>query len=240
FKQKKFKDGINEDNLDYFHISNAYAIISNWFDENGSNYEILNNLLKEEYNVSVIWYEAIDELAINNSEKSSIELFTRLNEGKIALTDAELIKALILQSDLYKEADIKYVKQRLFEIANEWDMIEAHLQDEKLWLFVNDAGSIPSSRIDYIFSLLADEWNEYGNEKLVPHVLENGERVKPKHFEFIVFDKYLTHLRLNHPNEDVLFAVNKIWQEVKNIFTTIHNWYNDHTLYHYVGYLFAT
>src|SRR5690606_35740457 len=71
-------------------------------------------------------------------------------------------------------------------------------------------------------------------------VLENGERVKPKHFEFIVFDKYLTHLRLNHPNEDVLFAVNKIWQEVKNIFTTIHNWYNDHTLYHYVGYLFAT
>lgn len=240
FKQKKFKDGINKDNVDYFHISNAYDIISNWFNENGSNYEILNTLLKEEYNVSVIWYEAIDEVANNNSEKSSIELFTRLNEGKIALTDAELIKALILQSDLYKEADIKYVKQRLFEIANEWDMIEAHLQDEKLWLFVNDAGSIPSSRIDYIFSLLADEWNEYGNEKLVPHVLENGERVKPKHFEFIVFDKYLTHLRLNHPNEDVLFAVNKIWQEVKNIFTTIHNWYNDHTLYHYVGYLFAT
>ena len=240
FKQKKFKDGINKDNVDYFHISNAYDIISNWFNENGSNYEILNTLLKEEYNVSVIWYEAIDEVANNNSEKSSIELFTRLNEGKIALTDAELIKALILQSDLYKEADIKYVKQRLFEIANEWDMIEAHLQDEKLWLFVNDAGSIPSSRIDYIFSLLADEWNEYGNEKLVPHVLENGERVKPKHFEFIVFDKYLTHLRLNHPNEDVLFAVNKIWQEVKNIFTTIHNWYNNHTLYHYVGYLFAT
>lgn len=240
FKQKKFKDGINKDNVDYFHISNAYDIISNWFNENGSNYEILNTLLKEEYNVSVIWYEAIDEVANNNSEKSSIELFTRLNEGKIALTDAELIKALILQSDLYKEADIKYVKQRLFEIANEWDMIEAHLQDEKLWLFVNDAGSIPSSRIDYIFSLLADEWNEYGNEKLVPYILENGERVKPKHFEFIVFDKFLSTLRLNHPNEDVLFAVNTIWQKVKNIFTTIHNWYNDHTLYHYVGYLFAT
>lgn len=240
FKQKKFKDGINVDNVDYFHISNAYDIIGNWFDGNGSNYEILNTLLKEEYNVSVIWYEAIDEVAINNSEKSSIELFTRLNEGKIALTDAELIKALLLQSDLYKEADIKYVKQRLFEIANEWDIIEAHLQDEKMWLFINDAGSVPSSRIDYIFSLLADEWNEYGNEKLVSYVLENGERVKPKHFEFIVFDKFLFNLRLNHPNEDVLFAVNTIWQKVKNIFTTIHNWYNDHTLYHYVGYLFAT
>lgn len=240
FERKLFKNGINEDNVDYFHISNAYAIISNWFDENGSNYEILNTLLKEEYNVSVIWYEAIDELAINNSEKSSIELFTRLNEGKIALTDAELIKALLLQSDLYKGADIKYVKQRLFEIANEWDIIEAHLQDDKLWLFINDAGPIPSSRIDYIFSLLADEWNEYGNEKLVSYVLENGERVKPKHFEFIVFDKFLSTLRLNHPNEDALFAVNTIWQKVKNIFTTIHNWYNDHTLYHYVGYLFAT
>ncbi|MBY0066490.1 DUF262 domain-containing protein [Empedobacter falsenii] len=240
FKQKKFKDGINKDNVDYFHISNAYDIISNWFNENGSNYEILNTLLKEEYNVSVIWYEAIDEVANNNSEKSSIELFTRLNEGKIALTDAELIKALILQSDLYKEADIKYVKQRLFEIANEWDMIEAHLQDEKLWLFVNDAGSIPSSRIDYIFSLLADEWNEYGNEKLVPYILENGERVKPKHFEFIVFDKFLADLRLSNPDGDILFAVEFIWKKVKHIFNILFNWFNDHTLYHYIGYLFAT
>lgn len=82
FQQKKFKDGINHDNVDYFHISNAYDIIGKWFNENGSKYEILNALLKEEYNVSVIWYEAIDEITDTDSEKSSIELFTRLNEGK--------------------------------------------------------------------------------------------------------------------------------------------------------------
>lgn len=240
FQEKKFKDGINKENVDYFHISNAYEIISNWFNDNGSKYEILKALLKEEYNVSIIWYEAIDEIADDDSEKSSIELFTRLNEGKIALTDAELIKALLLQSDLYKESDIKFVKQRLFEIANEWDTMEAHLQDEKMWLFINDAGSNPTSRIDFIFNLLADEWNDYENVKLVPYVFENGKRVRPKHFEFIVFDKFLADLRLKHPEEDILFAVDTIWNKVKNIFNTIYNWYNDHTLYHYIGYLFAT
>lgn len=240
FERKLFKNGINDDNVDYFHISNAYAVISNWFDKNGSKYEILKALLKEEYNVSVIWYEAIDHDANTDIEKSSIELFTRLNEGKIALTDAELIKALLLQSDLYKESDIKYVKQRLFEIANEWDTIEAHLQDEKMWLFINDVGANPSSRIDFIFSLLADEWNDYGNEKLVSYILENGMRTKPKHFEFLVFEKFLSDLRLNNSSENVLFPVETIWKKVKTIFTTIHNWYTDHTLYHYIGYLFAT
>ncbi|MCB9247043.1 MAG: hypothetical protein H6613_00030 [Ignavibacteriales bacterium] len=50
---------------------------------------------------------------------------------KIPLTDAELIKALLLQADLYPASEERYVRQRLFEIASEWDDIEAKLQDEK-------------------------------------------------------------------------------------------------------------
>ena len=48
-------------------------------------------------NTKVIWY------AVRNNEnedfrKQSIEIFTRLNQGKIPLTDAELLKALFLQN----------------------------------------------------------------------------------------------------------------------------------------------
>lgn len=62
---------------------------------------------------------------------NSIDLFTRLNEGKIPLTDAELIKALLLQSDLYPANNEEVCKQRLFEIASEWDEIEAGVCSKK-------------------------------------------------------------------------------------------------------------
>lgn len=240
FEKKKFRDGLSFENVDYYHISNAYSIIGKWFNDNGSKYEILKALLKDEYNVSVIWYEAIDETWTNDSEKNSIELFTRLNEGKIPLTDAELIKALLLQADKYDQSEIKYIKQRLFEMASEWDFIESVLQDDKMWFFINDSNNDCSSRINFIFSLLAVEWNEYDNEKFVCYIDENGERVKPKHFEFLVFDKYITELKNNNANNDALYPVEEIWKKVKDIFNTIYYWYSDHTLYHYIGYWFAT
>lgn len=239
FKNKKFVDGVRVENVDYYHISKAYEIISDWFEVNGANYEILNVLLKESYNVSVIWYEAIDEKSAEDKEKASIELFTRLNEGKIPLTDAELIKALLLQSDLYPKDNIKYIKQRLFEIASEWDIIEANLQDEKMWLFINDFESTPSSRIELIFKMLAEKWNGYQNEALISYVDEDGKRVKPKHFEFMVFDKYLSNQRLANCDEDILMPINTVWEEVKEIYNTLYDWYQDHTLYHYIGYLLA-
>ena len=43
-------------------------------------------------NIRVIWYEVSDE-----EQSSSIDIFTRLNIGKIPLTNAELIKALLLR-----------------------------------------------------------------------------------------------------------------------------------------------
>jgi hypothetical protein len=51
---------------------------------------------------------------------SSTDLFTRLNVGKIPLTDAELIKALVLSrsQDLMDQID------RAQAMAAEWDVIE--------------------------------------------------------------------------------------------------------------------
>lgn len=239
FQNKKYKDFIDETNVDFYHISKAYINISFWFEQNNHKVEILNTLLKTEYNVSIIWYEAIDN--IQDNDDSSIELFTRLNDGKIPLTDAELIKALLLQADLYPTNEERFVKQRLFEIATEWDDIEAKLQDEKFWLFLNNTDYNPSSKIEYIFKLLSEKWNEFEKQHLIQYKLKDG---KPKHFEFLIFDKYLANKRTefvnkNEDGKDLLEPVNEIWKQIKEMFSTFYEWYNDHYLFHYIGFLLA-
>jgi len=234
FIDKKFTTNIDTSNVDFFHISNAYIIIKEWFSKNGYEIEILNTILKTDYNVSIIWYEAQNE---TNIEDNSIDLFTRLNDGKIPLTDAELIKALLLQGDRYPSVEERYVKQRLFEIASEWDEIESGLQDEKMWLFLNDTTYHPSSKIEFIFKLLAEKWN-------VELPIEMKIEKTSKHFEYLVFDRFLLMRRdkfkLNTDlDNDILEPINDIWKEIKDTFSMFCEWYDDHILYHYIGYLLA-
>ena len=55
------------------------------------------------------------------------EVFSRLNIGKIPLTNAELIKALILS---------KTPEEQSLKLANEWDQFERSLRKERLWYFI--------------------------------------------------------------------------------------------------------
>lgn len=240
FDDKIFINKIDDTNVDFFHISNAYQYVKDWFkDKLPLRLDILKTILNTENNVSIIWYEAVDNNQDNDD--NSIELFTRLNDGKIPLTDAELIKALLLQADLYPTNEDRFVKQRLFEIATEWDDIEAKLQDEKFWLFLNDTSYQPSSKIEFIFKLLADKWNEFEKQSLVKYDLIDG---KPKHYEFLVFDKYLSNKRAafserDEDGKDILEPVNEIWKEIKEMFSIFYEWYNNHNLFHYIGFLLA-
>src|SRR5690606_34505587 len=117
-KSRKFKTHIDERNIDFYHISKAYKTICNWFEnENhkGAKTKLVPILMddnsKGNRNVRFIRYNV-------PSDTSSIDVFIRLNVGKIPLTDAELVKALLLQSDKYTEEEIKFIKLQLFEIAS--------------------------------------------------------------------------------------------------------------------------
>lgn len=88
--------------IDFLYIQNAWDIINNWIDEGAKNQtlnkvEFLNTILKKDFrndtqrdvanNIRFIWYEV-------NENENGQEIFTRINRGKIPLTNAELIKAL--------------------------------------------------------------------------------------------------------------------------------------------------
>ena len=83
-----------EDNIDFFFIANAFETIEDWFKKKQNSGKDLSDLCRDFYQqlnnkVKVMWYEPEEDV-------SGIELFTRLNIGRIPLTNSELVRALFL------------------------------------------------------------------------------------------------------------------------------------------------
>ncbi|MFZ1610316.1 MAG: DUF262 domain-containing protein [Chitinophagales bacterium] len=186
-------------NVDYYHIFKAFTTIDNWFNQRPN---IVNKFEDTLLNsTKVIWYEV-------NEVIDSIDIFTRLNIGKIPLTNAELIKALFLFRENFEGND-QTRKLRQIEIAGEWDRIEATLRDEEFWGFLSDGNVTYDNRIEFIFDLMSDKNKE------------------DKDFTFRHF-----YNRFNKIND-----IETAWKEVKEYFQTFQEWYNNRVLFHLVGFL---
>lgn len=206
-KSEKFLDNIDltqkKENIDYFHLCNAYEVIDEWFSKIEKKSTALTNFHKYfDENVKIIWYEV-------NEKEDSIALFTRLNIGKIPLTSAELVKAMFLCNEGSSPLD----KEKQEEISLQWDNIEKELHNESLWYFLtNKAGVNYQTRIDLILNLISRPKN-----------------TKDKYYTFFYFDKLRKEKKLSD-----------IWRDIQHTFLILKDWYEDHELYHKVGYLIAS
>lgn len=143
---RSIDDDRRRENLDFLHLSIAYDTIRSWFEVHGTRHQyaadkIYGALFER---ARVIWYEAPDDV-------DSITLFTRLNVGRIPLSDAELVKALLL-SRLRHSAGIT---DRSLEAATQWDMIERDLREPELWAFLTGRADEEPTHIGLIFDILA-------------------------------------------------------------------------------------
>ncbi|MFE8423385.1 DUF262 domain-containing protein [Tenacibaculum sp. ZH5_bin.1] len=195
---------ISHNNIDYFHISNAYKTIKDWFKAKGSSFNRTEFETNFGFHTKVIWYESL--------ESNSIQIFTRINIGKIPLTNSELIKALFLNSSNFKENDER-LKLRQLEIATEWDFIEQSLQRDKFWYFLT--GNKKSvNRIEFIFDLMNDLPDE--NDKYSTFRFFNEKFISKK-----------------------TEVINHNWLEIKKRFQRFNEWYQERDLYHKIGYLIS-
>lgn len=226
--EKQFKNEDNS-NIDYFHICNAYKTITHWFaDEKHRGAKgkltpiLMDDSSKGNRNVRFIWYEVA-------KTTNPIDVFIRLNIGKIPLTDSELTKALLLQSDKYDEKEVKFIQRKLYEIASEWDTIEYALQNMEFWYFLCNQSNGKPTHIEFIFDMIADKLladKKYFEKKPI------------KHATFLILSEYLQDLI---ENEDLnrIQAVEKVWEQVTEYFEYFREWFQNRTLYHYIGYLIA-
>ena len=219
FKSEKAEDEA-KGNIDFFYMHKAYKTIEKFFEKDESNEEhtkcYKDKLLN---NVKFIWYE-IDE------GENPVTVFTRLNMGKIPLTNAELIKALFLNRSNFGTGEGKNETLRLRqqEIASEWDNIEYTLQNDEFWLFLNQPGDKRPTRIDFIFDLICEQ-------KALDPEDEKDLKKDIGTDEYRTFRYFYNYFKTE--NADIGFC----WKTVKKYFQIFQEWYNDLKLYHYVGYL---
>ena len=230
-----FQDDCKNDTstIDRYYLSNAYQAIQSWLEEHPERKSRLRDLLLYAYdpprdeddeetkdyahNVRFIWYET--------QEPDPIKVFTRLNIGKISLTNAELIKALLLNQKNFSECSDEYaIRLRQQEVASEWDYIERVLQKPDFWLFLNNTGYTHPTRIDFILDLIVEE-NQF----------DINEDIGSDHYKtFRYFYAYF-----NKAGDCSGSKIEECWAKVQEYYRTFVEWYEDLELYHYVGYLLA-
>ena len=141
-----------DSNPDFHYMRQAWEAVDDWRNDRGIDPfsfipEITGKLSSK---VVLIWYEM-------PASGDPISMFRRLNVGKVPLTNAELVKGLLL-SRAANDDDGEYDPSLPDKIALSWDGIEHALQREPLWLFLTNkslAAHDESTRIDLLFNIWA-------------------------------------------------------------------------------------
>lgn len=201
-----------KENIDYYHIKQAVNFINDWLKR--KDIDRFRNVLLHQ--VKFIWYET--------QESNPKEVFTRLNIGKISLTNAELIKALLLNKSNFESNDYGKVRLHQQEIAMEWDVIEYSLQSSEFWLFLNEPGNERPTRIDFIFDMICQE-----------DMLHCKDDQEIQMSDDLKTFRYFNHYFETQKQKEE--AIQTIWEKVKEIFQTLQEWFDDKELYHYIGFL---
>lgn len=187
-------------NIDFFHIDQAITTIEAWFEKRDAEVETIKAALQKQ--AKLIWYEL-------DPAENAVAAFTRLNVGKIPLTNDELIRALFLRRARVTETNSLELK-----IAYEWDLLEKGLQREEFWAFLSNDVTQRGNRIGYLFNLVAREsgMNATGNL-------------------YATFDYFSQRLSAKDADPE------REWLAVKRTFMLLEEWFEDRRLYHLMGFL---
>lgn len=190
--------GRKNENIDFFFIANAYTTIRQWFKVDDSEkdsmgtaidfYRQLKNFVK------VIWYEVDEDI-------NGVELFTRLNIGRIPLTNSELVRALFLS----RNSNLTPAEQ--LEIAAEWDNIEKELHQPSFWAFLTNYQSEDyPNRIDLLFDLMAGgkSKDNYATFFFFNNKIKQGEKKQELWKEIVA---YFSRLREWYENREIFHKV---------------------------------
>lgn len=182
---------LNEEDIDAYHITNAYLTVKKWL-ENTYDYKAIGAEIREKIRTYTrfIWYE------INGDVKPEI-IFTNINMGKIKLTNAELIKALLLKKDNYKGESEKEITASQIKISTAWDNMEATLQREDMWRFLTGSGKFSSidTHMELIFQIMANEIIKSRVEKYPEFYIENEKQLNRETYTFIIFNREIEYMK---------------------------------------------
>lgn len=206
-------DEIKKDNIEIYHLTSAKKCIRKWIETNSkdSSNTFRNKILEQ---TKFIFYNVGDV-----SEEQEHDIFNNLNSGKIALTNAELIKALFLNKVGKEDIAHREVEQRL--LADEFDQIERTLRQDDFWCFLAGNTEKPSSCINLLFDLMLESSEQ------------NGKYHTDEPFRTFF---YFNDLINGNGSEDSYKESKIIWENVRKVFHIMEGWFNDSVMYNLIGY----
>lgn len=225
-------DDLEKDqNIDFYHMDVVYNKIKKWFEEVKHSFkedhqsidaQQLCKWMKDYFDkhVEVIWYQV-------GQEEDSIQLFTRLNRGRIPLTDAELVKALLLQENSGDQSKSEGETREV--ISMRWEEMEAELHKDAFWLFLTNKDDFRyctpkyRTRIELVLELAAEE---LAAEAFNETKIDSRDELRI----FRIFEKKYQEGG----------GRQEIWREIKTAFLRLKGWYEDQDLYHKIGFLIAS
>lgn len=225
--------------IDSWHIKERASQILKWFQGGrkpgvaseldkfaGSFYETFVGRQDDNRSVQVIWYELCDG-------SDPLEIFKRLNDKKVSLNNAELIRGMFLSDSAVFRTDPELLKQfdqdvqpiiinreqarKQSHIIELWDLIENTLRDDRFWAFINPDNdkTAYSCRIEYLFDLISRK--------------EAAER--DSLYTYLEFDRMLS----SGECPDLW----DLWKKVETCYFTLRAWYANFDYFHWIGYLVA-
>ena len=202
---KSIDESRKEENIDFWFFCSAYESIKAWFSKKDRKSTLTNMNKYFDEIVKIIWYEV-------GETEDAIGLFTRLNIGKIPLTNAELVKAVFLSKG---RNDINMERKKQEEISFQWNHMEKELHNDSLWFFLTNKTSTDyQTRIDLVLDLISQK------------PVDNRDQ----YYTFFKFDEmYQNGQKLDN-----------IWYKIQQTFLMLNSWHDDHELYHKIGYLIAS
>lgn len=207
---ENIKDNTDDSNIDFFYMIKAKNEINKW---DGKKKTLVEKLKKS---CKVILYK---------TDENAYDVFKRLNSGKISLSNAELVKALLLKDDNFKGMNSDALRLKQLEMAGEWDRMEQILHDNSFWYFINpepEDARFNCTRIDFLLEMILR--CDTNDKKEFSYNIENELRQN----DYFIFSTYSK--RINDGWE-------KQWSNIQRFFRIMKSWYDNRQLYHYVGYL---
>lgn len=205
--------------IDIYYLNKAKDTIEKWFKQFSLREDDQKDEIRKRIHslVQFIWYEV-------SSDTNSVDIFNKINMGKIPLTNAELFKALLLNPDNIEDQEKMQNYKNLEKIALEWDKLEQSLRDDDFWYFLSNEDKDFETRIDFLLRLRAKQLK---NENLISlHILETDSL-----FPFLALNEFI---RKDSHKINNLFL---FWESIVLLHDRLKAWWQDNDLYHYIGFL---
>lgn len=216
-------------NIDNYYFFSAYQAVQDWFlKKQKTSLDIRDKWMQKLLHATkVIWYQPESPVDEGDDKKQSIAIFQRINQGKISLTNAELLKALFLHAlkDPKEGTTAETFKIKQSEMANQWDMIEHALQNPDFWAFVcpHDQSNV-YTRIELLFDLIS--------EKFVSSKSTVRWNTLAKKQEYYTFQYFADQLQNNQHHK-----VTALWKTIQQGFYRLNEWFSHDESYHLIGFI---